>query len=217
MVEEALLLGKLGEEVEGRLQVLLAAAEGDRRRQHQRVGLCRLADITHRHLVIARGEIAPGLGRVGDLLGDDEGDRAGITQHPVTFLILGPGRDLLPVGRLIRLADAFLRRDRSEFDADLAEVGRGIGLLGFEFLQLLGAAHIGVGVLDTVFGHDALPLGAPIGPIVGTAETDDFTFLARRLFQFGECLGTGRRGKESEAGRREKSEKCGPACDQHLE
>ena len=51
--EEALLLGKLGEEVDGRLQVLFAAAQCNRRRQHQRIGLRRLADIADRHLVVA--------------------------------------------------------------------------------------------------------------------------------------------------------------------
>ena len=90
------------------LQIFFAAAAGNGRGQHERVGLRGLAHIADRNLVVAIQQIGEALGRVLHILGDDEGDGAGVAQRPMAFLILGPGRDLVPIGGLVGLLRPFL-------------------------------------------------------------------------------------------------------------
>src|SRR5690606_35773697 len=124
---QAALAGNLGEEVQARLDVLLVATVGDGRRQHAVHRLGGGAHITDGHLVAALFQVGPGAGNVLDqLLVDDEGDGAGVGQHPVAVVVLGPVGNLLPGGGLVGLGHPLLYGNGAEGGTHVADVGGGV-------------------------------------------------------------------------------------------
>ncbi|SST11316.1 Uncharacterised protein [Acinetobacter baumannii] len=181
---QAALLGDLAEELQARLDVLLVAAVGDGRGEHPIDRLGGSADVADGDLVLALQQVGPAVRYVlHQLFVDDEGDGPGVGECPVAVLVLGPGRDLFPGARLVRLADALLHGDGAEGGADVADVGAGVVLLGLELGQLLGRTHVGIHVLEPILALKVLPGVLPVRPAVGHADAVDLAFLARGLFQ----------------------------------
>lgn len=181
---QAALLGDLAEELQARLDVLLVAAVGDGRGEHPIDRLGGSADVADGDLVLALQQVGPAVRYVlHQLFVDDEGDGPGVGERPVAVLVFGPGRDLFPGARLVRLADALLHGDGAEGGADVADVGAGVVLLGLELGQLLGRTHVGIHVLEPILALKVLPGVLPVRPAVGHADAVDLAFLARGLFQ----------------------------------
>ncbi|MNL39552.1 hypothetical protein D3C87_1618370 [compost metagenome] len=117
------------------------------------------------------------------LVVDDEGNGAGVGQGPVAILILRPGRDLLPGAWLVGLRHFLLDRDRTECGTDVADVGSGVVFFGFELGEFLGRTHVGVDMFEAIVLGQVVPGAFPVRPVIGHADTVDFTFRFRRGFQ----------------------------------
>ncbi|MNZ84955.1 hypothetical protein D3C78_1037280 [compost metagenome] len=194
---QALLLGQLGEQLKARGDVALIALVGDGCGQHAVGGLGGSTDIADGDLVLAFFQVVPGFRAflfLHQVLVDDEGDGAGIGQRPVTILVLGPARYLVPGARFVRLAHALGHGNRAEGGTDVTDIGAGVVLLGIELGDFLGRAHVGVGVLEAVLAGQVFPGTFPVGPGIGHAHAVDRAFFAGSVFQ-GLEVGAGGHGR----------------------
>ncbi|MNC15683.1 hypothetical protein D3C75_635070 [compost metagenome] len=190
------MLGDVGEQIQGRLEVFLVATVGQCRGQYAVGCLGRGAHVADGDLVFAVLEVSPlgwRLGAMQQLLVDDESDGAGVGQCPVAVFVLGPGRNLIPGRRLVRLDHALLDRDRAERCTDVADVGAGVVFFRGELGDLLGRAHVGVDVLEAVLVAQVFPGAGPVGPVIGHADAVDGAFRFRSGFE-GFQIGAGRHG-----------------------
>ncbi len=185
---QTLLFGQIGEQCQARRDVAFVTFHGDGRCQYTVGSLSRSAHIADGNLVFAGFQVSPAfrdIRAVQQVFVDDEGNGARIGQRPVAVRVLGPGRDLLPGGWLVRLGDAFCCGDRAECCAYVANVTAGVVFLRFELGDLLGRTHVGVHVLEAVFGFQVFPDAAPVCPVIRHAEAVDCAFsLGRSLQRF---------------------------------
>ncbi|MNY14347.1 hypothetical protein D3C86_1475210 [compost metagenome] len=186
------MLGDVGEQIQGGLEVFLVATVGQCRGQYAVGCLGRGAHVTDGHLVFAVLEVSPfgrGFGAVQQLLVDDEGDGAGVGQCPVAVLVLGPGWNLIPGRRLVRLDHALLDRDRAERCTDVADVGAGVVFFRGELGDFLGRTHVGIDVLEAVLVAQVFPGAGPVGPVIGHADAVDGAFRFCSGFQGFQIIG----------------------------
>ncbi|CAI8924280.1 hypothetical protein EMIT0180MI3_360032 [Priestia megaterium] len=183
---QAALLGDVCEQQQGWLNVFLVTAIGEGGGQYAVGGLGCGAYVTDGDFVLAALEVGPFgrcFGTVQQLFIDDERDGAGVSQRPVTVLVLGPIRNLCPSTRLVRLHHALLDRDRAEGGTDVADVGCGVVFFGGELGDFLGRAHVGVDVFQAVFLGQVFPSAFPVGPVIGHADAVDGAFRFRSGFE----------------------------------
>ncbi|BAN94811.1 hypothetical protein E05_00450 [Plautia stali symbiont] len=91
---------------------------------------------------------------------------------------------------------AFGDGNRTEGGAHVADIGAGVILLGGKLRQLLRRRHIGIAVLQTVFGAEIVLGIFPVSPGVRHTDAVNLAFGARGFFQRGKIVIGGMRGRQ---------------------
>ena len=175
---QAALLGHLFKEVEGRIQVVHAAAQRIGAGQHRHLG-----GRTAHHVANGDGGAAvfqrlPGINGGGNAVRVDHGAHgAHVADAPLAVRVLGPIRDGIPSAGLVGLHHVHLHGGGAERLADIADVLRGGILLRLKGRKLLGGAHVGVLMGQAVLLAHSGPAAAPVGPVIRHAYRVDLALL----------------------------------------
>ena len=182
--DQAALLGQLGEEVHGGLQVGLVAAIGHGAGQHAHIRLGGLLNVADPDLVVAFQQLGPGGGGGLDVVKvGHEGGGAGVGHDPLAVGVLGIVGNGIPGAGLEGQEQILLHGHAGHADADVADVGVGLALQR-EAGKLLGGGHVGVGVLDAIGVGDVSPQRLPVGPLVRHADGEQLALALSGGNQF---------------------------------